>query len=263
MRNEKRVSEDLFTEIYSEYSGKIHNLAYRMTGSEDVSDDIAQETFIQVYRNLHKFRGESAIFTWIYAIAKNISLRHLQKNRRQSFLSLENLIKKASRTSSCEKYTEPEKQYYISQVKDGCLLGVLRCLSFNQRMAFILNLLSDLPIDDVSKIISKSENSTRILVHRARKKIRDFLCSNCSLYNERNKCRCENLISFSLEKGWIKKYSPGVDPEIIESEIKAFNNEIILYKTVTSKKRSDDLKKRIFSIIKERKFNIFSGKKVK
>lgn len=93
------------------------------------------------------------------------------------------------------------------QVKDGCLLGLLRCLSLNQRIAFILKVLFDIPIEDVALIIDKSKNSTRILICRARKNLREFLCRNCSLYSEDNHCKCENLILFSLKQGWVEKYN--------------------------------------------------------
>ena len=181
MQNEKTVPQGSFEEIYTQHSRKVYNLAFRMTGDVQLAEDIAQETFIQVFKNLAKFRGDSQLSTWIYSIARNSCLRQLTKTKRKSYHSIELLIEKVNLSPASEKYNEPEKQFYINQVKNGCLLGVLRCLSFNQRMAFILNVLFDMHISDVSAIINKSENSTRILVHRARKNLREFLCNNCSL----------------------------------------------------------------------------------
>jgi RNA polymerase sigma-70 factor (ECF subfamily) len=254
---------EVFNEIYCDYSNKVFNFAYQMTGDEKIAEDITQETFVKVFSNLDSFRGESHIYTWIYSIAKNLCLRYLENRKRSSFRSLEDLIEKASVTDGCEQYDEPERLSYINQVKDGCLLGVLRCLSLNQRIAFILNVIFDLPASDISNVIGRSENATRILVHRARKNIKQFLCDNCSLYNEDNNCRCENLVSFSLKQGWIKKYNPPVNPEVVESEIKALKNEIILYKSIASKSESIDLKERILSIIRNENLNIFSAQKVK
>ena len=61
--------------IYKKYSKKIYNLAYRMTGNKDDASDITQDTFIQGFKSLDKFRGESQIYTWLYKIAKNKCLR--------------------------------------------------------------------------------------------------------------------------------------------------------------------------------------------
>jgi RNA polymerase sigma factor (sigma-70 family) len=263
IETEKSNPEDFFTELYNLYGNKVYNIAYGMTGDNSVSEDIVQETFIKVFKGLSGFRGDSHLFTWIYAIARNICLRHLERNKRRSFASIEKLIGEASQLVSRNKYDEHENLFYINQVKDGCLLGVLRCLSFNQRLTFILHILCDIPIGEVSSILDKSENSTRILLHRGRKNIRKFLCDNCSLYNDANSCRCENLISFSLEKGWIAKYNPTIDPEVIESEIKAFKDEIALYRSISFKKERGDLKAGFLSIIREQKYKIFSDRKVK
>jgi RNA polymerase sigma-70 factor (ECF subfamily) len=253
----------VLSEIYYDYSNKVYNLAYQMTGDEKAAEDITQETFVNVIANIEKFRGESHIYTWIYSIAKNLCLRYLENRKRSTFRSIEELIEKVSVADGGRQYDEPERLSYVNQVKDGCLLGVLRCLSFNQRIAFILNVIFDLPISGISDVIGKSDNATRILVHRARKNIKEFLCDNCSLYNETNSCRCENLVLFSLKQGWIKKYNPSVHPEVVEAEIKALKNEVMLYKSMASKSESIDLKEKIFSMIKYENPHIFSTQKVK
>jgi RNA polymerase sigma factor (sigma-70 family) len=261
MQNEKTVPQDSFEEIYTQHSRKVYNLAFRMTGDVQLAEDIAQETFIQVFKNLAKFRGDSQLSTWIYSIARNSCLRQLTKTKRKSYHSIELLIEKVNLSPASEKYNEPEKQFYINQVKNGCLLGVLRCLSFNQRMAFILNVLFDMHISDVSAIINKSENSTRILVHRARKNLREFLCNNCSLYDSANPCRCENLISFSLKQGWLQKYGTDTSPAVVETELRAFKNEILLYQNISLKKEPEELKTNILNIMKKQNLLIFLIKK--
>lgn len=255
------LTKDNFEQIYSLYFNKIYNLAFKIIGNWDAAADITQETFIQVLANSDKYRGQSQIYTWIYAIAKNNCFKYIKRIRKKSFSSMEELIRMASLNE--EEYSQQEKQQYIVQVKDGCLLGLIRCLSFNQRISFILNVLFDVPVKDVASVISKSENSTRILICRARKNIREFLCRNCSLYDNNNSCRCENLISFSLKQGWIEKYNPAISPNLVEAEIKVFKNEISLYKTVQLRSESVDLKKKILFSIEELKFNIFSQRKVK
>jgi RNA polymerase sigma factor (sigma-70 family) len=257
------LSDEMFSEIYSSFNKKIFNFTYRMTGDRITAEEITQDTFIRVYENYHTFKGESDLSTWIFAIAKNLSIQNFRKIKRNSFKSFEDLIKKESISSDIGQYEEFEKKLYISQVKEGCLLGLLRCLSFNQRIAFILNILFDISIKDVSGVIAKSENSTRILIHRARSNLKKFLCSNCSLYDKKNKCRCENLISFSLKHNLIGKDNPGVNVDIIDSEIREFKNEVILYKTIQSRDGNYNIKTQIRKIISNQKYSILSEKKVK
>ncbi len=230
-----------------------------MTGNIDDASDITQDTFIQGFKYLDKFKGESQIYTWLYKIAKNNCLRHLEKRNKTTFVSLQELIDKTSSTIS-EEISDTEKLRYINQVKDGCLSGLLRCLSLQQRLAFILNVLLDLPIEQVAIVIDKSENATRILVHRSKQNIKDFLCSNCSLYDSNNSCRCENLINFSLKQGWIS-----LNNQIqIEQKIKEFKNVISLYKTLQELSPTNDFDKQIHRFLEDKKDSIIlNNKKMK
>jgi RNA polymerase sigma factor (sigma-70 family) len=249
--------------LYKKYCNRIFNLAYRMTGDADDAQDITQETFIQAFKSMDKFRGDSQIYTWLYKIAKNKCLRFLEKKKKTTFHSLHELIDKVSSPVS-EKISETDKLRYISQVKDGCLSGLLRCLSIQQRLAFILTVLLDLPIEQVAGIIEKSENATRILIHRSKQNIKEFLCSNCSHYDFKNSCRCENLINFSLKQGWIgSKFETSLTVRI-ENEIIDFKNVLSLYKTLQETSPTDDFSKQFHRSLAEKKdFLILSNKKVK
>jgi RNA polymerase sigma factor (sigma-70 family) len=250
-------------ELYAAYGRRVHGLAFRMTGDAEAARDITQEVFLRVYRNLPRFRGESRIFTWIFAIARNACARHLRRARKTSFRSLAGLIDRAGEEPSPAAYAGMEREYYVRQVKDGCLLGLLRCLCFNQRIAFILYFLFDLPIDEIAAVVGKSANAARLLAHRARVKIKSFLCANCSLYDASNPCRCEKLVSFSLKRNWIRRYDPAVAPSRIEAEIKALRDEVLLCKTIFAGDPGLDLRSVVLASAKTPGKLIFSRKKVK
>jgi RNA polymerase sigma factor (sigma-70 family) len=249
--------------IYNQYSKRIYNLAYRMTGDVDDAHDITQETFIQAYNSIQTFKGESQIYTWLYQIAKNKCLRFLEKKNKTTFLSLQGLINNVSSPVS-DEFSEAEKLVYISQVKEGCLSGLIRCLSIQQRLAFILHILLEMPIDQVAIVIDKSENAARILVHRAKQNIKEFLCNNCSLYHSKNSCRCENLVNFSLKQGWIGLNSELNNHEKIETEIKDLKSMVSFYNTLPKIPIDEDLTRQIKKLLAENQnFIIFNDKKVK
>ncbi|MGD2033677.1 MAG: RNA polymerase sigma factor [Bacteroidales bacterium] len=249
--------------LYNRYSKKIYNLAYRMTGNREDANDITQETFIRAFKSLDRFKGESHIYTWLYKIARNNCFRFLEKKKKTTFLSLQELIDKTSSPVSGE-IPETEKRHYIKQVKDGCLSGLLRCLSLQQRLAFILHVLLEVPLEQVAGIVEKSENATRILVHRAKRNIRDFLCNNCSLYDPENTCHCENMIDFSLKQNWIGKDDMMVPVEQIESEIRTLKSVVGLYKTLEDITPANGLDKHIQRLLTDKEnFSIFHDKKVK
>jgi RNA polymerase sigma factor (sigma-70 family) len=249
-------------QIYKEHGKRLYSLAYRMTGNKDDASDILQETFLQVSKLADTFRGESQLYTWLYQITKNNCLRFLQKKKRSSFASLQDIVYKASVPVS-EEITETQKSLYIAQVKDGCLSGLLRCLSLQQRLAFVLNVLLDFPVAQVATVIDKSENATRVLISRAKENIREFLCANCSLYKASNHCRCENLIHFSLKQGWINANETDF-PSKLEKEIKTLKSVVNLYKTLNEKTPDEAIQLKISELLDEKKdFLIFSPKKVK
>jgi RNA polymerase sigma factor (sigma-70 family) len=250
-------------ELYIEYRKKVYHLAFSMTGNAEDAKDITQETFIKVFESLDKFNEESQIYTWIYSIAKNNCLRFLERKKRTSFLALQNLAEKVS-SPVIEEITENEKSNYISQVKEGCLIGLLRCLSLQQRLVFILNVILDLPINQVAAIIDKSQNATRILVFRSRQKIKDYLCANCSLYDSENQCRCENLINFSLKQGWIRSNYEMDFSLKAESEIKDLKNMVAMYKSLPEKIPEMEFSRQIQNLLTEKEdLLILNGKKVK
>jgi len=215
-------------ELYQSYAKKVFNLAYRITGDRAAAEDILHEVFVLVIRNADKFRGDSSVYSWIFAITKNVSLR----TRKRTFRGFENLIRLAERPKESTFDNELERRYYVQQVKEGCLTGLLRCLSFHQRVAFILDILCGVPTKTISVVLNKSENSVRILVSRAKANLRAFLCSNCSLYDSANRCRCENMVHFSLQNAWVTKYDPKTAPATIESELKDLKNEVLLYQSL-------------------------------
>jgi RNA polymerase sigma factor (sigma-70 family) len=265
----KNGSQEGYDFLYSQYGGKIYNLAYRIFGDNEDAEDITQETFIQVYRNVEQFRGDSQFFTWIFTIARNLCHKKIMNRKKNSFASMEAIIGLAQGHQQSDAISEREKKNLILQIKDGCLTGLLRCLSFNQRMAFILFVLLNLPMKDVADILGKSEGAAKVLVSRARQNLKEFLCNNCSLYNSENTCHCEKLMSFSLEKGWIKKPEDhpfdgivAVFPEQIHDEIEKMRNVVELYQSLLDRKSSDTLAIKIQSVIQSEDWSILNHKKV-
>lgn len=252
-----------FESIYSSHRTAVFNFILKMTGDPVVTEDIVHDTFVSVFEKYENFRSESSLRTWIFAIAKNKSLKYFEKAKRSSFRDIGDLIESASDAGSVSRFSDTEKRDYIEQVKDGCLLGLLRCLSYYQRTAFILHVLHGFSADDTGEIIGKSSNAVRILVYRARTALKDFLCRNCSLYDRANPCRCENLISFSLKQGWIHDRRKGMTSVLIEQELEEFRDEVRLYKSMKDTDIPQSVNERIEKTLKSGDYLIFSAKKVK
>lgn len=74
--------KDLFRQVVDTHSGMIFSVLYRMTGSREDAEDLAQETFVKAYFSLGRYRGESSISTWLYSIAYRLAVSSLRKRRR-------------------------------------------------------------------------------------------------------------------------------------------------------------------------------------
>jgi RNA polymerase sigma-70 factor (ECF subfamily) len=235
-----------FDELFDNCSPGIYRLAYRMTGDSREAEDITQETFSQVYQNIDTFRGESQIYTWIFSIAKNSCYRWIKKNNRMTFPSYEEMLSEASASGDMNEYTELEKRDLIGQVKEGCLTGLVRCLSPDQRASFVMHVFLGLSIFDISRIMERSEGAIKILIHRGRNNLREFLCKNCSVYDDTNPCKCANMVDFSLKKGWISrgKNTRPVNTAAVENEIDQFKRIIDFYKDLNDPVPLELLKKR-------------------
>ncbi len=77
-----------FEHLYRSHAEKILNLAFRMTGREDVAKDLTQDVFLKLYERHQDFRGDSQIYTWIYRIAVNHILNYLKKEKRMRWFDL-------------------------------------------------------------------------------------------------------------------------------------------------------------------------------
>ena len=80
-----------FEDLVSQYKERLYWHIRRMVISHDDADDVLQNTFIKVYKNLHNFNGESQIYTWLYRIATNESLTFIKKRKRTTQIGSEEL----------------------------------------------------------------------------------------------------------------------------------------------------------------------------
>jgi RNA polymerase sigma factor (sigma-70 family) len=217
--------------LFEESLPRVVAFSARMLGDDEAARDAAQEAFAIALASADSFRGESDPLTWVMSIAKNVCRKRLRKSREISFGDIEAIVDEYSEPPSAGR-TEEELGFYVEEVKHGCLVGLLSCLPFAQRSAFVLHLLVELPMPQVARIMKKSENSVRILLSRARAGLKAFLCANCSLMSEGKKCRCVDMIEFSLKRDLIRTYRPGMAVEEIKDELRRFKDEVEPYRSL-------------------------------
>lgn len=170
-----------FELIVSRYQGRVYRLACRLTGSEADAMDVLQDTFLQVYRRVGSFRGESRFGTWLYRIATNAALMHNRVRARQRAESLETFLPGFD-TAGVHLGTPADLQgaASVEEILDRRLLAekaraAIERLPEANRAAFVLRDLEEMSTSDVAEVLGIETAAVRQRVHRARLMLRGYL----------------------------------------------------------------------------------------
>jgi RNA polymerase sigma factor (sigma-70 family) len=154
--------EALFKEIFKSNSKKIYHLCYGYTGDDNAANDLMQETFMKVLQNLHKFRNQAMISTWIYRIAVNTCLSWLRIEKRHAKDELTNAIIETKGGELSEKNEQVSLLYKcISQLEE------------TERI-IISMVLDEVPYTEIAEISGVSEGNLRVKIHRIKHKLTEI-----------------------------------------------------------------------------------------
>lgn len=155
---------DSFNRLVLENQEKIYSLFRRMVASHDDADDLTQETFIKVYKNLSKFRRESAPFTWIYRIAVNTGINYLRRQKARQYIGLDSIDLKSG-----------DDVIYDSELTNSLLQKAIKKISLKQQMVIILRSYQGLSFKEVAYIMDSTENAAKVNFSHALKNLKRVL----------------------------------------------------------------------------------------
>ena len=181
----------------------VYNLALRMLGDPSEAEDAVQEILIKVVTKLDSFRAESSVRTWVYQVAANhlLNARASPRRRELSFDEVAANLEEARRAGAS---LEPvEEVALVDEVKLHCTHGMLLCLDRDQRLAFILGDILDLPGEQAAAILEVTPAAYRQRLSRARAAMTGFLQSQCGLANPAAPCRCRRIAPAAVASGQI------------------------------------------------------------
>ncbi len=154
-----------FDALVSLHQDRVHALAYRMLGHEDDAADVQQETFVQAWKNLRKFRGNSQFSTWLHRITVNLCL---SRKRRKAIISepLEEHLRLHS--------SEPGPAACLEQTETiATVRRVLDNLPVHYRVLIVLREMEERSYDEIAEVLGCSIESVRTRLHKARKLLRE------------------------------------------------------------------------------------------
>lgn len=160
-----------FETIYETYFGRVHSFICRMCGNADLAEELTQETFYQAFRSFRNYRGDSELFTWLAAIAKYTFFSYVRKNRvRNEDINIDLLTEVLSDSPE----NGPEEQLQTRITADTVKKSIAAIPQKYQDVV-TLRIYADLPFSQIAALLKISENSAKVLFHRAKKMISEEL----------------------------------------------------------------------------------------
>lgn len=153
------------------YQKRVYGIIRKMVVIHEDADDILQNTFIKIFKNISKFNGESTLFTWLYRIATNESLNFLEKKKRHYFLPIED------HHQTMEKHLD-NSNYISGDEIQKTLQKILLKLPEKQRLVFNLKYYEALNYEEISYITNTSIGALKASYHHAVKKIEQSIKIN-------------------------------------------------------------------------------------
>ena len=163
-----QVAFKMFVEKYKQI---VFRTIYSFLRNKEDTEDIAQEVFIEVVKNAHKFRFESEISTWLYRISVNRSLNYLKKKKAKRWFSdFKSIFDKDNELDNIKAGSDPLLETENKQLNDA-LNRALETLTYKQKIAFTLNKIEGLSNSEAAKIMNVSVSSVDVLVFKAKKNL--------------------------------------------------------------------------------------------
>lgn len=169
LENQSRSMEWDMNELLSSYHEPMYWMIRKWVVLHEDAQDVLQNTWLKIYRGLPKFKGDSALSTWMYRIAYNESVRFLKKKKKH--YRIDNVDSSYLTHLTSDIYFDPDS----AQLLFHRALGELKEL---ERHVFTLKYKEDITFSQMSDILSMNQNSVKTLYYKAEKKIKKYLDSS-------------------------------------------------------------------------------------
>jgi RNA polymerase sigma-70 factor (ECF subfamily) len=169
--------QDAFAELVSRYRNQITSYIYRMTNDYDGAVDLAQETFVRVYRAADRYQRSYAFSTYIYRIATNLAISELRKRKRRKLISLTGFFQSSDGVEPREFDPPDERALVDSELVDAerrnAVQRAIGTLPEKYRAPLILRDVDGRSYEEIARILETSEGTVKSRISRARGFLRE------------------------------------------------------------------------------------------
>lgn len=171
VKRSKAGEMDAFEELVRRYERKIYALAYQYVGNHDDANDIAQDAFINAYKTLTSFRGESSFSTWLYRITINACMNQIRRQIKRNRLILDIAMTPHRENPLLFAELSPEDHVEREELRE-LLRRCIKSLSRGHRLVLLLREVHGLSYNEISYCLGCPLNTVKVKLHRARRALK-------------------------------------------------------------------------------------------
>jgi RNA polymerase sigma factor (sigma-70 family) len=171
--------ESAFRKLFRLYSDRVYNTALSMLQNQQDAEDITQETFLEVYRSIRNFKGESQLYTWIYRVTISKCSDHLKKQKaKKRFSFFTSLF--GDENELVHDRPHFEHPGVIAEKKDDsrALFYAISKLPEKQQTAYTLHKIEQLSQKEVAEVMQTTASAVESLISRANENLRRLLSNH-------------------------------------------------------------------------------------
>ena len=164
---QKGTDERAFRALVEKYQERLYWHIRRMVGGHEDANDVVQNTFLKVFRSIKNFKGQSALYTWLYRIATNEAITFMNQRKRKQSDSLQDEESGLANQLKADPYFDGD------EVQRKLKIAISR-LPEKQQIVFNLRYYDDMSYKEISEVLGTSVGGLKASYHHAAKKIEQF-----------------------------------------------------------------------------------------
>ncbi|MBV9492118.1 MAG: sigma-70 family RNA polymerase sigma factor [Verrucomicrobia bacterium] len=166
-----------FDALWQRYSPRIYSLIYNMTSNHEDANDLLLEAFAKAYRSINGFRGKSSFYTWIHAIAVNMTINFLKKRGRRHQMSLDDMDANVQNDKDFLEMTAantPVREVDLAELQKRLNEAMMK-LSVEHRAVVTMFDIQGMPHAEIARILGVPEATVRSRLFYAHRQLQNYL----------------------------------------------------------------------------------------
>jgi len=203
------LDRDQLNKLVEPHWRRVYNFVFRLTLDPDRAVRYVGDVFALAVQTEGAPTDPAELDGWLLGLANQLLEQRLPRQPEVNFDILDDTLRnEATRTDVVRSLSDPQRDFLLWELKQGCMTAVINCLPPGERAAFVVCHVLKVPDPAAAKSLGITDSAYKVRLSRARKKIGDYLAPRCEHVNPMNPCRCPARVGTALHKGFIRQVGP-------------------------------------------------------